>query len=70
LREERGRENESFPVAEELKPQGFKERSDSAPLEALAIKFLNFEIDIAGKVAIIYYKLKNINNNLARKEGA
>jgi len=36
MRQERGRENVSFPGVEVLKPQGFKERSDPAMEEAVA----------------------------------
>ena len=39
---ERGRENGSFPVAEELKPRGFRERSDVRSLHDPKNRISNF----------------------------
>jgi hypothetical protein len=55
--QERGRENVSFPVAEELKPMGFRERSDvrvpSAPHYSEASLEASF---LMGKMSFSHFR--------------
>lgn len=51
-KQERGREDVSFPVAEILKPRGFRERSD---LDGLSFRLVFSEDLINTKVAKFIY---------------